>query len=107
MSVLGEQSIVDPPDATTSYLAASAMPSIMEDNGTPSTSVDLTMNDTTNTTTDALASSHTGSAAGAMYVIPAREGDESATYSADSSELLDAPSGGDDRSPGPGLTGTG
>ena len=107
MSVLGEQSIVNSPDTATSYLAASAMPSIMEDNGTPSTSVDQSMNDTTNTATDALASSHTGSLAGAMYVIPAREGDESATYSADSSELLNTPSGGNDRTPGLDLAGTG
>ena len=106
MSVLGEQSIVNSPDTATSYLAASAMPSIMEDNGTPSTSVDQSMNDTTNTATDALAASHTESAAGAMYVIPAHRGDESATCSVDSSELLKTPTGGNGRNPDPGLTGT-
>ena len=107
MSVLGEQSIVNSPDTATSYNAASAMPSIMEDNGTPSASVDQSMNDTTNTATGAFASSHTESAAGAMYVLPAHGGDESATFSADSSELLNTPSGDAERHSEPDLTGTG
>ena len=64
------------------------------------------MSDATNTETDALASSHSESAAGTMCAVLARLGDEPATYSADSLELLNTPLGGNDRHPGLGWTGT-
>ncbi len=51
------------------------------------------------------ASSNAESAAGAMYVILARVGDESATCSADSSELLNIPTGNESRSHGPAVAG--
>ncbi len=72
MSTLGEESFIQSPEAASTYNAADTMPSIMEDNGTPSDTVDFTTNDTTHTTTDAHASSHADSAAVAMCVLLAR-----------------------------------
>ena len=68
MSTLGEESLIQSPGAASTYNVEDTTPSIMEDNGTPSDNVEVTINDTTQTNTDAHTSSHAESVAGAMCV---------------------------------------